>query len=100
AVAGKSAKWARDGNRLVRDGQDKSTITPGQWTKLAIAVEDLGLKPGDTLTGISVVENGGVCYWDNISISGEEEPATDPLESLAVWRKALGTTVPPDLPAE
>jgi hypothetical protein len=100
AVAGKSAKWTRDGEQLVREGKKDSVVGVGVWTKIVIAVDDLGLKPGDTLTGISLVENGGVCYWDHISISGETEPAADPLESLAAWRKALGTALPPDLPAE
>ena len=99
AVAGKSAKWMRSDGRLVREGQSDSVIAAGEWTKIVVAAEELGLKPGDTLTGISLVENGGRCYWDNLSISGEAEPAADPLESLTAWRKAL-LCVPPDLPTE
>src|SRR5262249_20093627 len=100
AGAGKSAKWTRTDKGLVRENASEAAIMPGGWTKIVIAVESLGLKPGDTLTGISLVENGGVCYWDNIAILGDAEPASDPLESLAAWRKALGTTLPPDLPAD
>lgn len=99
AVAGKSAKWTRSDGLLVREGKSENAIVSGEWTKIVVGAEELGLKPGDTMTGISLVENSGRCYWDNISISGEAEPATDPLESMAVWRKALGTALPPDLPA-
>jgi hypothetical protein len=100
AAAGKSIKWTRTDKGLAREGASDSAIIAGQWVKLTIPAEELGLKPGDTLTGISLAENGGVCYWDNVAILGEAEPATDPLESLAAWRKAIGTTLPPDLPGE
>jgi hypothetical protein len=100
AAAGKSVKWTRSDKGLVREGASDAAIVPGQWTKLVIDADDLGMKAGDTLAGISLAENGGVCYWDNVSLRGEAEPATDPLESLATWRKAIGAALPPDLPAE
>jgi hypothetical protein len=100
AAAGKSIKWTRTNKGLVREGMKDPAIVAGQWTKLTIDADDLGLKPGDTLTGVSLAQNGGVCYWDNVSISGNTEPASDPLESLSAWRKAIGTTLPPDLPGE
>jgi cytochrome c553 len=100
AVAGKTIKWTRADGQLVREGKSDSTITPGQWTKLVIDLDDLGLKPGDGLTGISLVENGGVCYWDSVVLVGETDPASDPLESLTAWRKVVGTTPPPDLPSD
>src|SRR5262245_14588296 len=99
AGSGKSAKWTRTGKGLLREGTD-TAIPPVEWTKLVIAADDLGLKAGDTVTGISLAENGGVCYWDNVPITGDAEPATDPLESLTAWRKAIGTAVPPELPTE
>ncbi len=100
AVAGKSAKWVRSEGNLVREGTSENAIVAGDWTKLSVPLDDLGLKPGDTLTGVSLVENGGVCYWDNMVVRGEAEPANDPLESLTAWRKAIGKTPPPELPAE
>jgi len=99
-VAGKTAKWTRTDGRLVREGKSESAIPAGEWTKLSVPFEELGLKAGDTLTGVSLVEMGGVCYWDNIAVTGECEPASDPLESLAAWRKAIGKTPPPELPGE
>jgi hypothetical protein len=100
AAAGKSIKWTRGEHGLVRDLANAAAIIPGEWTRLTVSADELSLKPGDTLTGISLAQNGGVCYWDKISLSGEADPASDPLESLTVWRKAIGTTVPPDLPAD
>jgi hypothetical protein len=99
AVAGKSAKWTRIDGKLTREGNSDALVA-GDWTKLTVSLDDLGLKPGDTLTGVSLVETGGVCYWDNVVVSGESDPASDPLESLAAWRKTIGKTPPPELPAE
>src|SRR5439155_4598013 len=100
AVAGKSVKWARAEGKLIREGKAESAIVTGEWTRLTASLDDLGLKPGDTLTGVSLVETGGVCYWDNVAVAGESEQASDPLESLAAWRKAIGKTPPPELPGE
>jgi hypothetical protein len=100
AVAGKSAKWVRSEGKLVREGTSENPIPAGEWTKLAVPIDELGLKPGDILTGVSLVENGGVCYWDNVAVTGEAEPTSDPLDSLTAWRKAIGKTSPPELPAE
>jgi hypothetical protein len=97
---GKSVEWTRRGEDLVRAGTKEEPIVPGQWNRLVVPVADLGLKAGDTFSGIAVQQNGGVCYWDWIAVIGEADVATDPLESMAAWRKAMGTTVPPELPAE
>src|SRR5207248_176228 len=98
--AGKSVTWKKSAGRLLRDDDEKTAIVPGQWQRLTVPLADLGLKPGAAVTGISLVQNGGVCYWDNVAIIGEAEPASDPLHSLAAWRKAVGTTVPPESPAD
>jgi hypothetical protein len=100
AMSTKTVEWSRDGERLVRTGSKDQAVTPGQWTKLVIKASDLGLKTGDTLAGLSLQQNGGVCYWDAVRIYGDANPATDPLESLSTWRKAVGTAAPPDLPQE
>jgi uncharacterized protein DUF1553/uncharacterized protein DUF1549/cytochrome c len=100
AVAGKSVKWTRTEKGMVRDEASSAAILPGEWTKLTVAADELGLKAGDTVTGISLAQNGGVCYWDAVAILGEADPAIDPLQSLTAWRKAIGTTLPPDVPAE
>jgi hypothetical protein len=100
ATATKTVEWKRDGNELTRGKNSEQTVKPGEWTRLVVAAADLDLKPGDLLSGLSLQQNGGVCYWDSVAIVGESSPATDPLESLAAWRKAIGTTAPPELPSE
>ncbi|MFN9975235.1 MAG: hypothetical protein ACK58T_35630, partial [Phycisphaerae bacterium] len=99
ALSGKPAVWLRDGNLLKREGGD-ATLTTGQWNRIEIPVADLGLKPGDQLTGIRLTQSGGVVWWDHVTISGQSDPSMDPRESFISWRKTLGTSVPPELPAE
>jgi hypothetical protein len=100
AVSTKAVEWTRDGEQLVNAKSKDQVVKPGQWTKLVVKTSDLGLKPGDTLVGLSLQQNGGVCYWDDVSLQGEANPGNDPLESLSAWRKMVGTTLPPDLPVE
>lgn len=96
----KSATWTKNASGvLVRDGS-METITPGQWTKLQVAAVDLGLKADHKIEKISLNQTGGVCYWDALVLRGEAEPATDPLESLAAWRKSLAKGGAPDMPGE
>jgi hypothetical protein len=99
-MAGKSAEWTRQGAGLVRSSSKDQPIRPGEWTRLVVPAADLGLKPGDELNGVSLQQNGGVCDWDLVTITGEADPATDPLQSLTAWRKAVGTTPPPELPTD
>src|SRR4029079_3798531 len=49
AGAGKSVKWTRDEKGVLRENADAPAIVSGEWTKLVIASEELGLKAGDTL---------------------------------------------------
>ena len=99
---GKSVQWQRteDGRTLARAGQPDQRILAGQWTRLSIAVGDLGLEPGDPLAGLALSQTGGVCYWDAVAVVGQTEPAKDPLCSLSVWRQSVGSTPPPETPAD
>ncbi|MFN8708053.1 MAG: DUF1549 domain-containing protein, partial [Planctomyces sp.] len=81
ALSGKPAVWLRDGNLLKREGGD-ATLTTGQWNRIEIPVADLGLKPGDQLTGIRLTQSGGVVWWDHVTISGQSDPSMDPRESF------------------
>jgi hypothetical protein len=92
--------WTKTDQGLVREGKGDAPIQPGTWTKLTVPAAELGLNPGDRLTSITLNETGGIAYWDSLAVVGQTDPATDPLESLKAWRKAQGTTVPPELPAE
>jgi hypothetical protein len=97
---GRSATWSRKPGGLVREGSKDAPVLPGRWTKVTIPAGDLGLKPGTRIAGVTVHQEGGIVHWDALTLTGQADPATDPLESLSAWRRALGTTVPPELPGD
>jgi len=67
----------------------------GQWTRLEIPVEKVGLNPGDQLTGFAMTQFGGTVYWDKVGVVGSNDPAKDPSQSfLAWWRSAKGKDTP------
>ena len=84
----------------MRDSTTDPKVEPGTWTRLAIPAAEFGLQPGDRLDGVTLAVNGGVIDWDRLCLAGEADRAADPLESFTAWRRALGQTVPPDLPGE
>jgi hypothetical protein len=73
---------------------------PGQWAKLSVATAELGLKEGQAVTSIKLQEYGGVVCWDAVALTGERNPASDPLASFRVWWKGLGGKAPPELPGD
>jgi hypothetical protein len=96
---GGAATWSNTAAGFVRDG-GATPLTVGQWTQVVIPLSELGLKPGDQINSVTLSEEGGVVYWDNLALVGSVDPAADPSESFAVWRKAVGNSPPPDAPAE
>ena len=97
---GKTVNWNKTDAGYVRSGSTQTEIVAGQWNRLIVTAADLGLKPGDRLNGVKLIQVGGIAYWDAVTLVGNSDPATDPLESLLAWRKSLGKNVPPDLPGE
>jgi len=99
-AGGKPVTWTKTANGgLAREGS-QDAIAPGKWTKLTVSTADFRLKAGDKLSSIALNQNGGLCYWDQLTLVGQVDPVTDPLESLDAWRGVVGTTAPPDLPGE
>ena len=97
AVAKKKAAKPKGNTVTWKRGDPK--VVPGQWVKLTVPAADLGLDPGQQVGGVTLTQAGGVAYWDGLTLSGFADPATDPLESFAAWRKAVGAKSPPDFPA-
>jgi len=62
--------------------------TPGEWARLVVSAEKLGLKPGDDITGFALTLYGGTVTWDKVGMSGRTDTAADPSRSLLAWRKA------------
>lgn len=57
----------------------------GEWVKLEVPADKLGLKPGMKVTGYAFTQFGGTVYWDRMSISSRVDPARDPQWSWKVW---------------
>ncbi len=57
----------------------------GQWLKLEVDAEKLGLKPGDAVTGFALTQHGGTVYWDRVGVAGTNDPAKEPKLSLKAW---------------
>jgi len=62
--------------------------TAGEWARLVVSAEKLGLKPGDDITGFALTLYGGTVTWDRVGMSGRTDTAADPTRSLLAWRKA------------
>ncbi len=100
AVGGQTVTWKRGEAGFVRDNATEAPVALGKWTKLALRAAELGLKPGDRLNGVTLNQTGGIAYWDAMAVVGVAETTRDPAQSLAAWRQRVGTTPPPELPAD
>lgn len=58
---------------------------PGQWAKLEVAAERLGLKPGMKVTGYAFTQFDGTVHWDRLAMSSRIDPAKDPQWSWSQW---------------
>jgi mono/diheme cytochrome c family protein len=70
----------------------------GEWVRLEIPAEKLGLAPGDALTGFALTQHGGSVLWDQVGVSGIIDPATDPLRSFDAWWRTKQGAEKSDLP--
>lgn len=60
----------------------------GEWVRLEVPVEKLGLKPGTQITGIAFTQFDGTVWWDQAGIVTVNDPALDATRSLAAWEHA------------
>ena len=72
----------------------------GEWVKLEVTAEKVGLNAGDNLTGFATTQFGGTAYWDKIGIVGVSDPANDPQRSLLAWWKNAKGKDTPGLPGD
>jgi len=72
----------------------------GQWVRLEIPAEKLGLKAGDTVRGVALAQYGGIAWWDGLSVSGELQPATDIRSSFLTWWKDRAGKDTPGVPTD
>lgn len=57
----------------------------GEWVKLDIPIDKIGLKPGMKVTGYSFTQFGGTVTWDHLSMSSHVDPAKDTQWSWSLW---------------
>lgn len=72
----------------------------GEWVRLEVPAETVGLKPGDAITGFATTQFGGTVYWDRLGIQGIHDPAADPKHSFLAWWRSLQGKDTPGLPPE
>ena len=57
----------------------------GNWARLEIDAEKIGLKAGDQITGIALTLAGGTAYFDQLSMVWRVDAAKDPNQSFQAW---------------
>lgn len=72
----------------------------GQWVRLELAADKVGLAAGDNLKGFALTQYGGTVYWDSVGVAGTTDPATDPSKSFLAWWKAVTGKDTPGLPGD
>jgi hypothetical protein len=59
----------------------------GEWVKLEVPADKVGLKAGDRVTGFAFTQFAGLVYWDRLSVSGTSSPKANPGLSFKTWRQ-------------
>ena len=73
----------------------------GEWVRLEFPAEQIGLKPGDQVTGLAFTQYGGTVFWDRAGVVSKVDRAADPAFSFSAWAAAFDTAEPPgDWPAD
>src|SRR5260221_11281228 len=57
----------------------------GQWVRLEVEADKVGLKPGAVLNGWAFTQHDGTVYWDKAGIVTRTAQAGESFESLAAW---------------
>lgn len=60
----------------------------GEWVRVEVAIEDVGLKAGDVLTGWAFTKVDGTIHWDGAGVHTYAPPNDEHLTSLAAWQVA------------
>ncbi|MCX8157381.1 MAG: PSD1 and planctomycete cytochrome C domain-containing protein [Verrucomicrobiae bacterium] len=76
------------GNARVRT--EMGPLPPaGQWVRLEVEAEKVGLRAGDKLTGFAFTQFDGTVFWDRAGVQSTPDPASDPAHSLLAWLKQM-----------
>ncbi len=85
------ALWGEDtiefGKRNTTERFKAGMLPPlGQWSRLEVDAEKMGLAPGTKIRGYAFTVHGGTAYFDKMGFTGRADPSTDPALSFAAWR--------------
>src|SRR4030095_16148128 len=58
-----------------------------KWKRLEVDANEIGLKPGDKVTGVAFTLHGGQAYFDQMGCVSRDDAAADPNQSYLVWQK-------------
>lgn len=72
----------------------------GEWVRLEVPAEKVGLAPGDQVTGFATTQFGGTVYWDKVGTVGVVDPARDPGKSWRAWWSLAAGKDTPELAPE
>ena len=73
--------------------------TAGEWVKLEVPGEKMGLKAGDKVKGFAFTVFAGTAYFDQFGVMGVSDPAGDPNLSLLAWMNSRAGQDTPQAPA-
>jgi len=59
----------------------------GEWVRLEVPAETVGLSSGVKLRGLAYTQFGGTVFWDKAGVVGRTDAANDPMRSFAVWTR-------------
>ena len=70
----------------------------GEWVRLELDAEKVGLKTGDKVTGFALTQFGGTVFWDRVGVQGTNDPVNDPSRSFIAWQRLHEGKSPSELP--
>ncbi|MEZ6090657.1 MAG: PSD1 and planctomycete cytochrome C domain-containing protein [Pirellulaceae bacterium] len=60
--------------------------TVGEWVRLEVDAEKMGLSPKAKVTGFAFTQFGGTVTWDHLGVEARIDRAKDPRWSFQVWK--------------
>jgi hypothetical protein len=96
------------GDNVIPWGHDKSgerrhfgaLPKTGEWVRLEVPVDKVGLKPGAVINGWAFTQHGGTTYWDKAGIVTQTPQGKQSFENLWVWVRFQRTIGGVGLPAD
>ncbi len=87
---------ANTGERFVAGPLPKA----GEWVKLEVPAEKIGLKAGDQITGLAFTLEAGTALFDKLAMIARTDDASNPAKSLVAWIKSREGKDTKDMPGE